>query len=102
MPGWKSGKRTWARGVMRRLARTALLLIACSGAPMIHGCAQNEPPKVVDLAQYRCPPIAAADARALSQHPSAPPAGDMTDAQARPGSTARTRRSIPCASPAAG
>ena len=50
---------------------------------MIHGCAQNEPPKLVDLAQYRCPPIAAADARALSQHPSPPPAGDMTDAQAR-------------------
>lgn len=50
---------------------------------MIHGCAQNEPPKVVDLAPYRCPPIAGADARALAQRPSPPPAGDLTESRAR-------------------
>ena len=50
---------------------------------MIHGCAQSEPPKVVDLAPYRCPPIAGADARALAQRPSAPPAGDLTESRAR-------------------
>jgi hypothetical protein len=50
---------------------------------MIPGCAQNEPPKPVDLAAVRCPPIAGADARALDQRPSPPPAGDMTDARLR-------------------
>ena len=50
---------------------------------MIHGCSQNEPPKVVDLAPYRCPPIAGADARALSQRPAPPPDGDVTDTRLR-------------------
>ena len=80
MPGWKSGRRTRRPGATPRLA---LLLIASSGMPMMHGCSQNEPPKVVDLAQYRCPPISATDARALAQHPAPPPAGDLTESQAR-------------------
>jgi hypothetical protein len=50
---------------------------------MIPGCAQNDPPKVVDLAPYRCPPIADRDVAALAQRPSRPPDGDMTDAKLR-------------------
>jgi hypothetical protein len=63
--------------------RLALLLIGLSGAPMIHGCATSAPPKPVDLAAVRCPPVSAADVRALGQRPAAPPAGDMTDAKLR-------------------
>jgi hypothetical protein len=66
-----------------RRKRLALLLIGLSGALMIPGCAPSAPPKPVDLAAVRCPPIAGADARALSQRPTAPPAGDMTDAKLR-------------------
>jgi len=51
---------------------------------MIHGCAVNpQTPVVAELAQKdRCPAIAAADARVLSRAPLAPPAGDVTKAQA--------------------
>lgn len=51
---------------------------------MMAGCAQSVPQKVtVDLGPLRCPPIAGSDARALSQLPMAPPAGDMTKAGAQ-------------------
>ena len=83
MPGSKNKQNGCRRSAMLRLNRAALLLIACYGVPMIHGCAQNEKPKVVDLASVRCPPIASRDSAALSQRPSPPPAGDMMESQAR-------------------
>lgn len=49
---------------------------------MIHGCAENAP-QTVDLARLRCPPVAAADTRALRQQPAPPPAGDVTDSKLR-------------------
>lgn len=82
MPGSKNIRNGSRPNGMVRLRHLAAL-IACCGAPMIPGCAQSDPPKVVDLAQYRCPPIAGNDARALGQRPSPPPAGDMTESQAR-------------------
>ena len=56
-------------------------------AAALSGCSALSPqpsaPPVADLAPRRCPEVASADLRALSQAPLPPPAGDVTKASAQ-------------------